>query len=51
MEVSTHRPRATAEAEAPLPRWSTMTFVSLGSRPSSSAALRETYACEVPWNP
>ncbi|CAM5556268.1 hypothetical protein SMICM304S_01775 [Streptomyces microflavus] len=51
IEVSTHRPPATAEADAPLPRCSTMTFTSSGALPSSSAVFRETYACEVPWKP
>lgn len=41
----------TAEAEAPLPRCSTITFTSATGLPSSSAVLRETYAWEVPWKP
>lgn len=51
MEVSTHRPPRTADADAPLPRWSTITLTSSGALPSSSAVARETYACEVPWKP
>ncbi len=51
MEVSTHRPFSTADAEAPLPRCSTITFTSEGSLPSNRAVSRETYACEVPWKP
>ena len=51
MEVSTHFPPRTAEADAPLPRCSTITFTSSGDLPSSFAVARDTYACEVPWKP
>lgn len=51
MEVSTLRPPSMAVALAPLPRCSTMRFVSSGARPSSSAARRDTYAHDVPWKP
>ena len=39
---------AIAEAEAPLPRCSTMRFVASVSRPRNSAARRETYRTLVP---
>ena len=51
IEVSMLRPPATALADAPLPRCSTITSTSATSRPSTRAASRETYACEVPWKP
>ena len=49
IDVSMLRPAFTAVALAPLPRCSTMQ--SIASRPSSRAASRETYACDVPWKP
>ncbi len=42
MDVSTHTPPRTAEAEAPLPRCSTITFTSSTGLPSSRAVARET---------
>ena len=42
---------ATAVALAPLPRCRTMTLASSTGRPTSSAARRETKACDVPWKP
>ena len=52
IEVSTERPPRIAAAEQPLPRWQ-VTRRSAGSstRPSSSAARRDTNRCDVPWNP
>ena len=51
IDVSTARPPSTAEMEAPLPRWQTMTFRSSAGRPSTSAAFFDTYEWEVPWKP
>ena len=51
IDVSTAAPPRTAEADAPLPRCSTICLSSAGSRPSTPGTSRETYWCEVPWNP
>ncbi|PQM44325.1 hypothetical protein C1Y40_05518 [Mycobacterium talmoniae] len=51
IEVSTATPPRTADADAPLPKCSTMVFSSDSGRPSTSATRPETYSCEVPWNP
>ena len=51
IDVSTAVPPRTAEAEQPLPRWSTIWLSSSSGRPTSSAAAAETKRCEVPWNP
>ena len=51
IDVSTARPPATAEAEAPLPRCRTIWRSPSGLRPSTWAARADTYWCEVPWKP
>lgn len=43
IEVSTDRPPAIAQAEAPFPRWKTISRSSDSGRPSRSAARAETY--------
>ena len=49
--VSTDRPPRTAASDAPAPRWQVTIRRSAGGAPSSSAARREAYACDSPWNP
>lgn len=51
IDVSTQRPQSIAARDAPFPRWQETSFSSSGRFPSSSAARRETYRCDVPWKP
>ncbi|SHX39986.1 Uncharacterised protein [Mycobacteroides abscessus subsp. abscessus] len=48
IEVSTARPRRIADADAPLPRCSTIWLMSAYPRPRKAAACCDTYWCEVP---
>ena len=45
--VSTELPSSTAASDAPAPRW----HVTIRFAPVSSAARRDAYAWESPWNP
>ena len=49
--VSTERPPRTAASDAPAPRWHVTMRNSSCTRPASSAARRDAYACERPWKP
>ena len=51
MVVSTGRPPAIADAEAPLPRCSTIWFSDSRGEPRNSAARELTNWCDVPWKP
>ena len=46
--VSTDLPSRTAASEAPAPRWQ---LTIRDAPPVISAARRDTYACDSPWNP
>ena len=51
MEVSIACPPRIADADAPLPRCSTIWLNEASSRPRNSATRPDTYSCDVPWNP
>ena len=50
--VSTERPPRVAHSDAPAPRWQLTTRrPGSSARSTSSAARRDAYACDSPWNP
>ena len=51
IDVSTGLPPAIADAEAPLPRCSTIWLSESSGLSRNAAACSLTYWCEVPWNP
>lgn len=51
IEVSTGRPPRIADADAPLPRCSTIWLNEVSGTSRNRAACSLTYWCDVPWKP